>query len=277
MASTNVQFDLSQSLVALQTSAEFNTFLAANRGFLDLFGKKNSHLLRNKLERLMTANNLTADAKFAVYMLCSAMRRKDRIMQGIEDLPQPVRSLQWMQAVRTFINARMCTWPKDEGATTFATIHVASANPPFAMYSYGKVWRYEDLTLENLVKEQVFGQLHLSEGVQKVHKMAMIIFWCRTVSRTTRTDTDFNSRAGSLSAFDNTIYRNQIADRYVLINEDKTARAPGADGYSWQDIIDWLNTFRPADNQYEATLFPTVESIGAGMPQEWIVAANGDL
>jgi hypothetical protein len=244
--SGNTNFDMSAIVSKMIPSNELKSFLAENRGSFTDFGKKNSHILRAKLERLMKDAELPKDAQFMLHFFASLMKRKNRMLAGLEKLEETLSDKEWFEPLQNFVNDYLVDFPDEESQESFALIHLPATNPPLIILCWALSMRKEDVTYDNFLSQQVAAQINLSEEVQSEQKDKMIIFWNETVTKTSRmkNQKEFEKKRAAGRVFDEAIYKNQENDKYLLLGKDFKTVVPADEevGYTEDEIKAYLLT-----------------------------------
>jgi len=239
--------ELNTIFASIKPSAALINLLKENKATFLTFGKKNSHILRKKLMDLFSESNLSKEAQFMVYFFCAMIKRKDRIMDGLEKLPDTLKEESWFDEVHDFFEEKCVTFPDDETSENFATIHLPSTNPPLSIACRVMMVSKKDRTLDMLLDMQEFGQIHINTELQMMHKEKMKKFWTETVTKTTHktNQMSFNRIARTEKAFQEDIYQNQANDKYPLMNMHwKTVMPTNEEtGYTKEEIVGWLESF----------------------------------
>jgi len=247
MSSGVASFDLTKVINGMIPSKELVKFLSDNRGAFVDFGKKNSHILREKLHNLMEKADLDKDARFMLHFFASLMKRKGRMLDGLTKLEDTIGEEPWFDPLNTFINDYLVDFPDEETHNNFALIHLPATNPPMMMMCWVLANLKENLTFDSFLEQQVSAQLHLNKEVQALQKEKMRFFWEKVVVRTTRRERvkDFQKAKDQGRSFDEQIYANQEADKYILINHNFKAVNPSNmdEGYSKEDIENYIRSF----------------------------------
>jgi len=259
---TTPNFDLSELCKTLVPSSDLKKWLEQHRGKLSDFGKKNSHILREKLFKLFERFNVSTDSQFMLYFFSSLIKRKKRLLDGLDKLSDDTKSLAWFEGLREFVDNVIVDFPEDEDETHFALIHLPSTNPPLILVCLSLAVKKEDFTFEFFLSQQVSAQIHLSSDVQAMQKARMVDFWTNTIKKTTHMSNrvQFEKRVATGSAFDEEIYKNQENDQYLLLNKNFKSIAPSNPnlGYSEMEIKNWISSITAKTEKAKKTQAPTV-------------------
>jgi len=255
---TNTNFDMASVVSKMTPSKELKKFLESNRGAFVDFGKKNSHILRAKLEKIMEKEELPKDSQFMLHFFAAMMKRKNRMLMGLDKMSDDIKELSWFEPLVNFINDSCVDFPDEEDSDSFALIHLPATNPPLILLCWAMASNKEDLTYENFLSQQVAAQINLSEEVQAEQKEFMRKFWEETVTRTSRAkyQKEFEKKRNSGNAFDEQIYKNQENDKYLLLNKLFKTSKPSdiTTGYTKQEILTWLTSFGKNSKQEKKTV-----------------------
>lgn len=243
---TTPNFDLSNLCKGLIPSSDLKKWISQHQGKLNDFGKKNSHILREKLFKLFEQNRLSSDAQFMLYFFASLIKRKKRMLDGLDKLSDDTKSLAWFIQLKDFIDSVLVDFPEDETESHFALIHLPATNPPLTLLCLALAVNKEDFTYEFVLSQQVFAQVNLSPDVQKAQKEKMVDFWTNTIKKTTHqvNRVQFEKKISSGTAFDEEIYRNQENDKYLLLNRSFKSVSPSNPvlGYTEAEIRTWITS-----------------------------------
>jgi len=240
---------MAEVVKGMMASKDLLKLIIANRSAFTSFGKKNSHILRKKLTDLMVAEELSMDAQFMLYFFCSLMKNKTRVLQAITKLPEEFTGSVWFTELEEFIKDHMVQFPNEETEDKFAMIHLPATNPPLTLFCYLLSLPDEDKTYDNLISQQTFAQIDLSLEVQEENKEKMEDFWNTQITKTSNKSNEkaFAKKLEKGDMFDEAIYANQEADKYILLGVD-FKDFPMKDeelGYSKGDIESYIASFLP--------------------------------
>lgn len=272
--SSQPTFDLATLCKAMGPSAVLKTALKTHKmDFVD-FGKKNSHILRKKLHDLFVKAGLTRDGQFLLYFLCSIMKKKERLRLGMKKLEDKFSTVPAWAELELFIDNFTVNFPDQETDESFALVHLPATNPPMVLICLAMATLPQDWTYEMVSSQQVFAQLNLSPEVQLENKAHIKRFWEVTVTKTTHTSNvkRFEEARTQGVLFDESIYRNQENDKYLLVNDHFNTVQPAdpALGYTKEEIIHWMGMAVPAAQPLlmvahpGITFQPAVAAGGAG-------------
>lgn len=240
---------VSDAIRAVTITKEFRNFVKDNKDVWAAFGTTDSHILRTKLIGLMNKAGLREMERFAVYFFCARVKDKDRILQGMELLPEEVKEKDWFKNVKNFFNMYTVKWPKLETAANFATLHLPNTNPGFDLLATAMMFHEDDNEdiMKLLNSKLTLGQLHLNSEVQAEHKEHAREFWTNTVKGSKNPmakETKIERDRGFIEEY----YDTSAGDKYPLVKltdggTPEEVSIPSG-GYSKKDLIKWYKTVR---------------------------------
>ena len=125
---------------------------------MQIFGKKNSNLLRMKLMKIMAEEDLKK-AVFQIYSVHKFMNNKKRILGSKDFLPEAISAAKGWTEAMDFIESFICQWVDDEDMENFASIHVPATNPPLTILAAVMSSNHMKVTqaVKYVMADQTFG------------------------------------------------------------------------------------------------------------------------
>lgn len=240
---------IKDAIASVQISSDFKSFIKENSMVWVSFGTTDSHILRTKLMGLMTKAGLTQLERFAVYFFCARVKDKDRILQGMELLPEEAKSKDWFKNVKKFYNQYTVKWPKLETASNFATLHLPNTNPGFDLLSTAMMFDVEgdEKILDLIMNKLTTGQLKLSSEMQAIHEGYAKIFWNDKV-KGSKNPLANETAAERKKGFIKEYYDTSAADTYPLVKLTMGGTpeevSVSQTGYTREELISWYKTVR---------------------------------
>lgn len=247
---STVSFMMSNMISNMLLPVKELEWVHQNEDFWVAFGMRNSHILRNKLMGLFAKKGVSTEGQFGVYLFCNLMKKKDRILAALQERASEVAKHKWMKEAEDFITHNMVTWVTEEKVNSFATIHTPATNPPLSCLCLMLTTPENLRTVDTMMTWQVTGQLNLSKELQAVHKATSKTFW-EAIPKSTNpaTSKEFEERVKENKKFDEAIYANQEADKYILCTLDSTGAVDDyipkdtAAGYTLVELEAWCDSF----------------------------------
>lgn len=237
MSQHDLEYSVSTALKGMALTDEFKKFVTSNRELWLTFGKMDSHLYRKKLMKLMEAAKLTKDQKIVVYFLFTIVGKKSRVIDGMNAMPDHVKSMAWFDPVRAFIATTMTDYNTSAKAVDkFPGTHVAATNPGLSLMLWKLSVEEEARTVEAFFAKPITVQLHLSQECQERAKSGYKFYWDETVQGSKNT---MNTEEAK---YREEYYNTSAGDKYLLVTDGLREVEPANKnlGYSMKEIEMWL-------------------------------------
>jgi len=236
--STNASvYNVKNAIREMALTDDFKTYIVANRESWSTFGKMDSHLYRKKLMDLMAAAKLTADQKLVVYFLFSVVKKKSRVMEGLNGLDDATKSKTWYDPVRTFIATTIVDYnTAAKSAGKFPGTHIPSTNPGLDLLLWRIMTPKESRTIEGFYARTTSVQMANDVAMQEKAKSGYKLYWDEVVKGTKNTATTEESK------FREDYYLTSAGDAYKLLDESlKTIEPKNREvGYTEAEIKAWV-------------------------------------
>jgi hypothetical protein len=220
--------------------------LTAQEDIWATFGKKDSHMLRAKLFKIIREEKLDKDGVLFMFLLFAAIKNHGRVLEHMENLPENVKGLAHFKTTKDFISKRLVQYVYQETYTKFAVVHLPTTMPGLDIYLTAKMFKKSDDNLNVLIGKQTFSQLNLDTDLQNKNKAAQMNFWNNIVKESKNPNPD---QKGKKIGFVEDFYKTAASDKYLLL-DDKLAEVQPSDislGYTQADLKKWYDSLSWAE------------------------------
>jgi hypothetical protein len=241
MASTNM-FTVADALANLKVTDQSLKELGTDNDLWGMFGKKDSHLLRAKLFKILKVKKMTPEATFMVFFFHAVIKNRDRILQAFDTLPDNIKSIPSVVSAKEFINSSIVQYTDQESATKFASVHLPTTMPGADLMMTALIIDDNNESLESTIfTKQTFSQINISPSLQEVNKSAQRMFWDNVV-KTSKNEARRTRKVTEELKFHEEYYNTSAADKYLLVdlemNEVKPANV--MNGYTKEEVVTWF-------------------------------------
>jgi len=212
----------------------------------EMFGKKNSHLLRAKLFRLYADAKLDSETIFVIHFLFAVIKNKGRVLSSLAELPDEVKSLPSVTKAKDFITESLVQYVSAEGNKMFAVVHLPTTMPGLDVLSAALICDQSNEALaNNIITRQTFAQININAELQEKNKAAQRLFW-DSIVKSSKNQARVDKRVTEELKFHEPYYNTAAADRYKLINLKMQEVAPKNEslGYSMEEVTTWFYTVK---------------------------------
>jgi len=237
MSLPDSDYSVKSALEKMELTESFKTFVTGNRELWSTFGKMDSHLYRKKLMKLMEKANLTAEQKLIVYFFFAVVKKKSRVIEGMNGLPDHQKSASWFTPVMTFIAGTMTDYNSQaKNPDRFPGTHVPTTNPGLDLLMWRLMTEKEDRTIDNFFRRTTSVQLHLDEAMQAKAKSGYKFYWDSVVTGTK------NTMSVEAPQHREAYYETSAGDTYFLVNDSMKELKPADKdkGYTEKEISAWI-------------------------------------
>jgi hypothetical protein len=193
----------------------------------------------------MAKMKLSKDTQFMLYFFVALMKKKGRLLSGLDKLSDETKALAWFEELVSFVENNTVDFPEDEDEDKFALVHLPATNPPLTLMCLAISTPVVDFNYDFVLEQQVFAQLNLSQEVQDENKAKMKVFWEVTVGKTSHgaNKKNFDKKKEEGKSFDEDIYKNQVNDKYMLLSKNFKSLKPANEevGYTKEEILAWIS------------------------------------
>jgi len=241
-------FSVSKALADISASDTTITLLTQDNSIWDMFGKKNSHLLRIKLFKLMDDYKLDSESKFMVFFFFAAIKNKNRILSSFDDLSDQIKSVPSVTKAKEFINDVMVQYTSQETTKKFAAVHLPTTMPGLDIMLSALMIDHSIQALENKIyTKQTFTQIHVDNTLQTINMAAQRMFWDTTV-KTSRNQARASKSVTEDLKFNEQYYMTSADDKYKLMTIDMKELEPAniGTGYTKVEVEKWFNDLKTA-------------------------------
>lgn len=237
MSHANLEFSVADALNKMKLTDSFKNFVVENRVLWSTFGKMDSHLYRAKLMRLYAEAKLTSEQMVVVHFLFAVVKKKSRVMDGLNALTDAQKAASWYDPVKTFIAAVVTDYNSSaKSSDKFPGTHIPSCNPAMDLLMWRLMTDKEARNVDGFFARTTSIQLKLSEEPQEMAKSGYKYYWDNVVKGTK------NTAPTEAAKYREEYYETSAADTYLLIN-DNLKEIPPADkaaGYTLKEIETWI-------------------------------------
>jgi len=167
------------------------------------FGMMNSHLYRAKLLKLMKESKLDTTECLWVVILATAIKSKKRILNAMTRFSDK----DWYTKVHAFYQTKIVEKTPEIKEGTFAVVHIPSSLPGLSAIAWKHMTDKSNRTVETMIQNLWFGQLHLDEDLQTEHMEWEKEFW-NSIPENKRKEKDY----------DPSYYDNKKTDKYLVFD-----------------------------------------------------------
>lgn len=246
MANNANFFSVADALAKLEVTGDTLSFLASDMSIWDVFGRKDSHLLRKQLFKIYGEDKVGRETIFIIHFLFSIIKNKNRVSEAMGSLPDELKSLPSMIAAKTFIDRRLVQYVTQETSSKFAVVHLPTTMPGLdLMVAALNCDSTIEAVRELLVPRATFGQMNLSASLQAVNKREQENFW-NNVVKTSKNQDRMRGLANVELKFHENFYKNVENDKYNLVDMNMKEIEPKSSvmGYEMDEIVEWVSKVR---------------------------------
>lgn len=252
-------FSVSEALQKLNFSPEMLKVIQNRNDVWENFGKSNSHLLRAKLFKLFDSENMSQQARMAIFMLFSAIKNLKRVKEHLDNLPDEIKALKEIAEARVFMDKRLVQYTTQENMQKFAVVHLPTTMPGLDILLHAMMFEYDMSTLkEDIIGKMTFTQMNIDDDLQAENKYFQEQFWNNQVTTSNNPNQDaYRQNKG----FNLKFYETSAADKYDFLNTDLTVFKPTSerDGMTQQDLERWYKKVKGVTEERVLTP-PTTEA-----------------
>lgn len=237
MSQNDLDFSVVAALSAMELTETFMKFVKDNRELWLTFGKMDSSLYRKKLMRLMKIANLNAEQRLVVHFLFAVVKKKSRVIDGLNALPDGAKSMAWYEPVRTFIAGTITDYNTSAKAPDkFPGTHIPTTNPGLDLLMWRIMTPRKDRNSKDFFARTTSIQLMLDRETQDLAKSGYKYYWDEVVKGTRNTTKTEDSK------YREEYYETSAGDTYLLV-DDKLKEIPPKNketGYTLKEIEAWI-------------------------------------
>lgn len=232
-------YSVKSALDKMLMSTDFKKFAKDNRALWSTFGKMDSHQYRKKFMKLVETHKLTRESILAVHFFFSIVKKKSRVLDGMDGLPEDVKKKAWFEQTRNFVAAAIVDYnTAAKGPDKFPGTHISTCNPGLDLFLWRLCTPKEERTLEAFFARTTSVQMNLNPAMQAKAKAGYKEYWDNVVKGTKNTVKTEDAK------YREEYYLTSAGDTYNLVEEsgsDKLVEvAAPATGYSEKDLMDWM-------------------------------------
>lgn len=241
---TEVSAEIVEVVKSFRLSEDLVEFIKKNADIWPNFGKKNSHLYRDMLMRMMTEAGLSMEAKVMVYFFMAVIKNVERVKKAMDSMSEEVKGKTWFSQVRDFYGTKVVQYvTQADRQKKFPAVNIPATNPGLDIMFYCMMLKKEERTLDNLKYRVTFCQLALNDELQGLAKEGYRKFWDETVKGSNNPDAV--SMNLPMPKMREEYYINPASDKYPLLDKSLKVVAPSSNesGYNRADILKYLASF----------------------------------
>jgi hypothetical protein len=256
---------IADSLKAVSLDTSVIDIIEANKDVWVSFGKKNSHVLRTILFKMFSEASMSKEAIFLVYFFHALIKDKDRIISAIDMMETSVKENPSVKEAYKFIKTKMVKYVRDEKSGKFASVHLPSTNPGLDILCYllslGKFNKKDMADKMEEIFQEIMGrntmaQMKLNVDAQAINEEKVKTFWNKTV---VLKDAEQRKKNNMPVGFQKTYYETSSSDEYVFITKRFTEAQVPNDGYSPDDVKNYIKAILTTDTLATPTVSPTAD------------------
>jgi len=232
------EISVADALQSMFIGSELEKILSDNSSIWLNFGKKTSSTLRTKLMQIMQKANLSKEAKFMVYFFAAAVKDPERMLIGMNSLPDTMKTKTWFNEVQNFIRTSLVKYTVSETANRFAVVHLPTTNPGLDCLCAALMMPPTINALNTIVRRVTFCQMHNSPSLQEVAKEGYKAFWENTIKSSKNTNRPKDIKIGFVEEF----YETSASDSYKLVDKNMREFTSYNEsvGLTLDDVKTWL-------------------------------------
>ena len=194
------------------------------------FGLKNSRVYFSKLARLMGDSKLTREGKFMVFVLATAIKNRNRILEAMKMFELKP----WFNSVQQFFVGKTCQYTGEEGPHTIAVIHIPSGRPTITARVWCMITPNINRTVDNFLSNLWAAQLDLDADLMAKHLVWEQKFWGEMVKKGSK---NYNE------GFHMDFWETKACDAYPLMHKSGLEVAKVGLKYDTAELTQYLGTF----------------------------------
>jgi len=239
-------FTVEQALSSMKLQDSDVKVLTEDSSIWDTFGKKNSHLLRAKLWKIMEEAKVEKEVRFVIFFLFAMIKNRERVLDAIDNLPEKVKTLPSVIKAKAFIESYLVQYTYQETAKKFAVVHLPTTMPGLDLLCTALVCgdTEEDLN-KNIISKQTFSQIYVSQNLQEENKTYQRVFWEKIVT-TSKNEERTSKRLTVDLKFHEEFYNTAASDKYLLLDYSlKEVKPKSVDsGYTKEEMLAWFKSVK---------------------------------
>jgi len=240
---TNI-YSISEHLKSVSVTSETLNLIEGGAEIWDMFGKKNSHLLRAKLFKLFSEKKVPGDAILMIFFFFSVIKNKTRVLNSFDELPDSMKANPSTIKAKEFIQDTLVQYTTQETAKKFAVVHLPTTSPGLDIMLSALICQESELEAK-IYSKQTFAQLNLNAELQAINKTHQTVFW-NNVVKSSKNEARKSKGVSEDLKFHEDYYNTSAADKYLLIDLDLKEVQPSAPevGYTKDDILKWFQNLK---------------------------------
>jgi len=239
-------FSVATALSTIEVKAQSLKFMTEDCSIWDMYGKKDSHLLRAKLFKLMKEAKLSKEEIFMVFFFFSVIKNKRRVMESFDQLPEEIRALTSVMKAKQFINDSLVQYTSQETIKKFAVVHLPTTMPGLdLMLTALTLDKKVDSVVNYIFTKQTFAQINVDSNLQAINKGAQQLFW-DTMVKKSRNEARINKTVTDELKFHEDYYETSARDKYNLVDLKFKEVEPRdkSTGYTRDEIMAWFENIK---------------------------------
>lgn len=239
-------FTVGKALSEMSSADETLRLLTDDNGFWNMFGKKDSHLLRAKLFKIFGEAKLDQETRFMVYFFFSVIKNRTRVLASFEELPPDVKALPAVTKAKEFILNYLVQYTSQESSKKFAVVHLPTTMPGLDIMITALTSENSMASMESRIyTKQTFCQLNLNSELQSINKAAQQMLW-DTVIKSSKNEARVAKTVTEDLKFHSNFYDTSASDKYNLVDINMKEIPPtnAALGYTKKDMETWFQKIK---------------------------------
>jgi hypothetical protein len=239
---SNNIYSISEHLKQVSVTPESLSLIEDGADIWDMFGKKNSHLLRAKLFKLFADKKVPGDSILMIFFFFAVIKNKTRVLNSFDELPDTMKANSSTIKAKEFIQDSLVQYTTQETAKKFAVVHLPTTSPGLDIMLTALICQETEIEAK-IYSKQTFAQLNLNDELQAINKTQQTMFWNNTV-KSSKNEARKNKGVTEDLKFHEDYYNTSAADKYLLVDLNLKEVNPSAPevGYTKADILAWYKT-----------------------------------
>jgi hypothetical protein len=230
-------YSVGAALKAMRLTTEFKAFIIKHRELWSTYGRMDSNLYRAKLMRIMDSASLLPEDRMIVHFFFCLVKTKSRVLAGMENMSDEVKSMAWFGRVKNFIATYIVDYnTASKNANKFPGTHIPTTNPGLDLYLWKLTVDRADRTVDMFFARTTSVQIKLDTVCQAKSHDGYKKYWEEVVKGTKNTTKTEDPK------YREDYYKTSAGDEYYLTTDGRNFLKPSNEktGYTLEEIEAWL-------------------------------------
>jgi hypothetical protein len=239
-------FEVAKALLSLGVDDKTMRLLTEDPNQWNMFGKKDSHLLRAKLFKLFTEAKLGKEAIFMIFFFFSVIKNRNRVINSFDELSDEIKAIPSVTDAKKFIQEYLVQYTSQESSKKFAVVHLPTTMPGLDIMMSALILSDTDHDMESYIfSRQTFAQLNISPELQSINMTAQQVFW-NNIVKSSKNEARANKTVTEDLKFNEDYYKTSAADKYLLvdINFKEVIPKNASLGYTKEELKTWFHKLK---------------------------------